>query len=383
MNYSNEKNAGQDLNDLVQQDVVVDFLAWLYGDENLFRGPTGLRYPLTVRTEVATNPQMILGDWEKESRTFPESSWLLEEMKQKNSYLWNGKTYALRSVDSTEMENIGAGNVEADSTADSDLSNQKYYLQFTTGSYFDTINTCTILEVELQRAIASLPLNASHQDRYRAMPLRQALHGEKKGAKALEDAWLGRDRSAAIAISCLFAVYNGQDYCYFVRQRAGNLADGAGQYHIVPSMVFQPTNKDTASPDSYNLQNMILREVAEELFDREEGDQNILSHPEIADLQSLLYTGGASLQISGIAMDLLCLRPEILAVLTVHDSKWLARHASSICFSHHEYVQSQSENEGWYSVSDDALFLRGGELEPRHCVASGAASAILGLPFVR
>ncbi len=352
----------KDLNHFLQQDIIVDFLAWLYGNDVLFRGPTGLKYPLVVRTNVSSNPHRILGDWAEETRSFPQSSWLLAEMQQRNSYLWNGKTYVLRYID-----------IDAEGAC----------LHCTTGSYFETVNTCTILEVELQRAITSLPINASHSERYEAMPLRRSLHGRRKGAKALEDAWSGRGRSAAIAISCLFAVHDGQDYRYFVRQRSANLADGSGQYHIVPSMVFQPTAEDPWNPASYSLQNTILREMAEELFDREEGDRDPLAYPEIRDLQSLLLDGGASLQISGIAMDLLCLRPEILAVLVVRDPQWLARYTSSLCFSRHEYVSGRPDSEGWCSVDDDSLFIRGGELEPRRCVATGAASAILGLPWVR
>lgn len=347
-------------NQFFRQDAIVDFLAWLYGDQALFRGPTGLRYPLTVETQVSPHAEHMLGDLSRETCTFPEDTWLLQDMKQQNSYLWNGPTYALHSIDGPNHQ-----------------------LQCRVGSYFDTVNTCTILEVELQRAIAALGPQASHDERYAAMPLRYALHQGYRGARALADAWTGRGRSAAIAISCLFAVFDGHDYRYFVRQRSSRLADGAGLHHIVPSMVFQPTGNDPADPASYSLKNTILREVAEELFNREEGDQNPLHYPEITDLKTLLHSGGADLTISGLAMDLLCLRPEILAVLVVHDPQWLARHASSLCFSRHEYEQTTAETESWHSVQNEALFIRGGDLEPRRCIAAGAASAILGLPLVR
>lgn len=346
----------------VAPDMTVDFLAWLYGSDRLFRGPGDLTYPLVVRTTVSPDPAAILGDWARENRSFDPSSWLLEEMQQRNSHLWNGETYAMRYLETAP---------EGDR------------LHCTTGSYFDTVNTCTILEVELRRAMATVPEDASHEVRYEAMPLRRALHGTRQGEEALEDAWSSRERSAAIAISCLFVVNDGQDYRYFVRQRSANLADGAGLYHIVPSMVFQPTAADPLDPKSYSIQNTIFREVAEELFDREESDPDLISCPEIADLQSLLANGGASLKISGIAMDLLCLRPEILAVLVVRDPQWLARYGSSLRFSRHEYATIQPDSEGWRSVNDGSVFLPGGEFDPRHCVATGAASAILGLPWER
>ena len=355
-------NLDKNLNELLRTNMIVDFLGWLYGSDNLFQGATGLTYPLVVRTSKNPDPFAVLGDWAVETRSFPESSWLLEEMQKTNSHLWNGKTYALRYLENSDQGDL---------------------LHCTTGSYFDTVNTCTILEVELRRAMETLPDDASHEVRYEAMPLRQELHGTRKGFEALEDTWLGKGRSAAIAISCFFAVYDGQDYQYFVRQRSANLADGAGLYHIVPSMVFQPTTNDPLDPKSYNIQNTILREVAEELFDHEDADCNPITYPEIADLQSLLVNGGASLRISGIAMDLLCLRPEILALLVVDDPQWLARHGSSLRFSRHEYTTDKTDRESWRSLNDSSVFLPGGEFDPCNCVATGAASVILGLPLIR
>ncbi len=342
--------------------LTVEFLAWLYGSEHLFHSPTGMVYPLVVQPIDAIAPNQLLGNLSQEHRSFPQSSWLLEEMKQSNSYLWNGKTYALQSLETTT-----AG----------------YRLHCVLGSYFDTVNTCTILEVELHRAITALPSTASHAERYDAMPLRQALHGDRRGTAALADAWSSRERSAAVAIACLFVVETGEDSLYFVRQRSTNLADGGGQYHIVPSMVFQPTSADPWDPNDYNLENTILREVAEELFSREECDRKLNTYPEIADLQEQLRTGGATLTVSGIAMDLLCLRPEILVVLHVRNPDWFAKHGSGLSFSHHEYVTDRPEQDSWRSTQDDRPFHPGGEFDPHRCIATGAASTILGLARIR
>ncbi|BAZ90683.1 hypothetical protein NIES932_21850 [Raphidiopsis curvata NIES-932] len=167
-----------------------------------------------------------------------------------------------------------------------------------------------------------------------------------------------------------------------LRQRSGQVADGPGQYHIVPSMVFQPTGTDPFDPDSYNVEKTILREVAEELFNYEEGDFDPLSHPEIADLKTLLDQGGATLKITGIAMDLLCLRPELLTLLCIQDSTWFERHGGSLCFSDHEYDYDPSSGESWRSILDDEPFQSEGELAPHRCVATGAVSALLAKQYL-
>ena len=336
--------------------IITDFLSWLYGQDALFKSPYGLTYSLNVNEFPGCETAVTLGTLSRETRSFPASSWLLDEMRQRKGQLWNGATYALDSIE---------------------FDRDRACIHCTVGSYFDTVNTCTILEVELERAIAALPTDATHAARYDAMPLRQQLHGDRRGQAALNDAWTGRGRSAAIAISCCAIVNDGMGDRYFVQRRSTEVADGGGQYHIVPSMVFQPVDSDPFSSQNYSLENTILREVAEELFDREEDGRDPLEYSEIADLKALLDQGGAELTISGIAMDLMCLRPEILAVLHVRDRGWFERHGGAIAFSRHEYA-AVANDPGWRAIDDEGPFLAGGEFAPGRCVATGAASAILG-----
>lgn len=363
---------------LSRQGTITRFLAWLYGEEALFRSSMGLIYPLNVRSWVddPKESRAVLGDLRSETRQFPSSSWLLAEMQQNHKHLWNGKTYALDHVTSASSTN-GETELGGDNR-----------LHCTVGSYFDTVNTCTILEVELERAMAHLDPDLSPEQYYNALPLRHQLHGDHRGKDALRDAWTGRNRSAAVAISCCFVVNVGStsnprdQHRYFLRQRSGQVADGAGQYHIVPSMVFQPMGTDPLDPDSYNIEKTILREVAEELFNYAEGDLDLLSCPEVADLKTLLDQGGATLRITGIAMDLLCLRPELLALLHIQNPTWFERHGGSLRFSDHEYDNNPSGVESWRSILDDEPFQIEGELAPQNCVATGAVSALLAKQYL-
>lgn len=354
---------------------ITAFLEWLYGDEALLKSPCGTVYPVTVKSCTLVNPEDVLLDLIPDSRQFPATSWLLEELKQQNSHLWNGRTYVFRELDS---------------------ASSWPRLLCSTGYYFDTVNTCLILTEELKRTIAAVR-ETDFASLYEAMSVRRGIHANQTGKAALEDVWTGANRSAAISISCLFAVYDGVSYRYYVRRRSSKLADDAGLFHVIPSMVFQPVAKEGQERDDFNITNTILRELAEELFDYQDltaTDVNVKSdswapYPEIVALQELLQKGEAELVIAGVAMDLFNLRPEIIAVLVVHSADWLKQYQSQIRFSTSEYVSdadSESAADGYESyrdIDDDSVFQPDGEFSPANGVPVGAACLILGLPIAR
>jgi len=49
------------------------------------------------------------------------------------------------------------------------------------------------------------------------------------------------------------------------------------------------------------------------------------THPAVSDLRVMLQTGQAELQLTGVAFNLLSLRPEICALLIIHEEGWYAR----------------------------------------------------------
>jgi len=340
------------------------FLAWLYGEEALLKSSYSTIYPVAVKLCTLTNPEDVLVDLTEDTRQFPATSWLLEEMKQQNQHLWNGKTYVFLGLDSTSTDPR---------------------LHCAEGYYFDTVNTCIVLEEELKRNLAKAT-ESDFASLYATMHLRRAIHQNQIGKAALADAWSGERRSAAIAICCLFVASDGVSYRYYVRRRSANLADGAGLYHVIPSMVFQPIAKDGNEPDSFSITNTILREVAEELFDHEEEvtpEHETNCPPEIMALRELLQTGGAELLITGVAMELLSLRPEILAVLIVHDPEWLQQYESHIRFSSSEYANDTEDTKSDRDLDDETVLEPGGEFAPENCVVAGAACLIVGLPVAR
>lgn len=351
---------------------ITDFLTWLYGEEALLHGHNGIVYPVTVKRCYAINPEDILLDVISDNRQFPNSSRLLEEMKQKQLHLWNGPTYVFRKL----------GQVS-----------HLPQLQCSVGHYFDTINTCMVLAEELKPNIAT-GTDVNFDSLYRAMPLRRTLHAGRTGKAALEDVWTGNNRSAAISISCLFVVCDRVSYYYYAHRRSSKLADDAGLYHVIPSMVFQPITEHVQSPYDFNITNTILRELAEELFERDEFTDTDIeaehsgAYPEIVALQELLRAGSAELVVTGVAVDLLTLRPEILAVLVVHASDWLGRFQQDIqfCSEFRDAADPPSkihEQESRFYLDDDSILQPGCEFGLENSVVTGAACLILGLPVAR
>src|SRR5690606_15727230 len=66
----------------------------------------------------------------------------------------------------------------------------------------------------------------------------------------------------------------------------------------------------------------LYREYLEELVGMKEGDDAMLSHPALRDLQAMETTGEAVIYLTGVSMNLLTLRTEISAVLLIHDEAW-------------------------------------------------------------
>ena len=344
---------------------IVSFLSWLYGEEALLKGPHRTIYPVTVRPFMSSDIEDILWELIPDDRRFPRTSDVLERMKRENRHLWNGRTYILREV--IDKKSFPG-------------------LRCSPGCYFDTINTCAVLVEELNCLVSTPGSNNSDFPRvYKNMPGRQRIHPGLMKQDALGDVWSGKGRSAAIGISCLFVINDGASYRYCMHRRSTGVADDAGLYHIVPSMIFQPISRD--EQDDFNITRCILRELGEELFSHDEiygpGDKApVKEYSEMVSLRQLLQTAEAELVITGLAVDLLNLRPEILSVLIVHQEEWFYRHHQAFRFSPLEYAVDK-ETPGYVELDDAAIFESNGEFAPHRCTAVGAACLVVGLPAAR
>ena len=189
------------------------------------------------------------------------------------------------------------------------------------GGYFDMLATCAALERELRDAVAQGWMRA---------PSRVVYHRHVPPAEALTR---GLRRSATIGIGTLTVFNDGAGYNAILARRSSATAIDSGMFHVLPAMIFQPTTANFADPREWSIRHQILREVLEELFAYPEqlNPQRwnfFYDHPALLYLEELLVTGGAQLCATGIVLNLLTLRPEVSALLLIHDPAWY-RHISA------------------------------------------------------
>ena len=206
-----------------------------------------------------------------------------------------------------------------------------------TAPYFDMVATCDALDHEL-RDYAS--------GERATMPLREQLFAEVPPEEALLS---GAGRAAAIGISVLtvFAMEK-RGYHALLVQRSNNLAVGAGLYHIMPAFVFQPFGPPWWNETLWSIEHQILREFGEELFGMPEfhdwpdsvSPDYFKSYAPVAGLIAMLADGRASLTLTGIALNLLSMRPEVCTLLVIHDPSWYKAHKEQLRAEQHTERQA-------------------------------------------
>jgi hypothetical protein len=185
------------------------------------------------------------------------------------------------------------------------------------GYYFDMLATCAAFERELRDAAA---------ETYIRLPARSRYHREVQPLSALRS---GRGRSAAIGGACLLVFKQQGRYQAVLGRRSARAATDPGFFHLLPAFIFQPLSA-TVQEGEWSIRRHIYREFLEELFGMPEVSaperlDYFAEHPALVDLEQMLATGQAGLYLTGISLNLLTLRPEISALLLIHDENWYAR----------------------------------------------------------
>jgi hypothetical protein len=168
--------------------------------------------------------------------------------------------------------------------------------------------------------------------------------------------------------------------------------------------MFQPFIADESGPSmqsQFSVSGTVLREFVEELYgvgELETGDGRIdpdaIYHRREAKLLTgMLESGSARLLYTGIAVNLLALRPEICTLLVIDDPRWFENEGGEIRFCGEYLRQSERTDllpdQRWVQLIE----LRGDDLQPefgwkRHLrpgtlVAPGWAGTVLGLEVAR
>jgi hypothetical protein len=196
-------------------------------------------------------------------------------------------------------------------------------------TYFDVLRTSYSLEWEILRAFSRIPEDASPDEDAisKLLPLRNKLH--EHVSDPVRD---GRGRASGVAVSTLVAYQGESGQVLFLLRRRGTLsiAMRKGLFHVLPSGMFQSQFGDYEV--EYNLLHSMLWEYVEEYFSHDESVTRRESSKWFYDLQPVkemfgyLEKGDAELYWTGIAVDLLNLRPEILLLLRIKNVAWAPNH---------------------------------------------------------
>jgi hypothetical protein len=195
-----------------------------------------------------------------------------------------------------------------------------------------------------------------------------------------------------MSISTLIVFDDGDTYQAFVRQRSGRTAAHSDLYHVIPSFMFQPMLGDVRR--EYSVRHNVFREYLEELFGVEEmrlskGELALdwfYDHEELAYLRSLLDAGSAELLLTGFAVNMLNLRPEICTLLLIRDPNWRRRRIAGnwefetpqqMFDRRQDYIRPVDVNRGDDEIAAELARLPGTFVPP------GAAAFWLGVDVAR
>jgi transcriptional regulator with XRE-family HTH domain len=270
------------------------------------------------------------------------------------------------------------------------------------GTYYHSLSTSECLDPELLEVLAAWP-DTAPEAAWARLPRRAWLHGHV--ADPVAD---GRCRSAAIGISTLTIVrvrtrdFDG--YKMFLSPRSVTVTTQRRRYHVVPSGMFQPFVPAEAADSlraQFSVHANVVREFVEELYGVEEletGDGRvdpdaIYRRREARLLGRMLEVGDAALLYTGVAVNLLALRPEICTVLIVRDPNWWEQECGELRLCD-EYMQQSEQvellpDQRWVQLINldrDTLELEARwreALRARTVVAPGVAAIELGLRVAR
>lgn len=260
------------------------------------------------------------------------------------------------------------------------------------GGYLQALDTCDELDWELKsrHELLTGATPAHMQTFWDKLALRRRLH-----AAVANPVINGSRRHAAIAVSTLLAFRQDDDIQLLIRRRGPtSVAVHVGMVHVVPSFMFQPAT--CGLEDEFSVCHNFYREYLEELFNRpepetQEGDAHYFyGDPRLQYLRSLMERGVATFHLSGVAVNLLNLRPEICTLMLINTPEWYERHRQAAMYEERFHycdewmpVTQMGETAAravskLKYVSDDATLLGQAGIQPWELVPPGAAALWLG-----
>jgi len=246
------------------------------------------------------------------------------------------------------------------------------------------------LEWELHQAVGSAEVRGKPTvaEVRRRLTLRQQLLSNV--SNPLLD---GNGRVAPVAASVLLAYADDNKLRLFLRRRGPHsIVYDRGKWHVYPSAMFQAPCCDYET--EFSLIHLALWEYVEELFDvpdpkdRRSDPKWFYSLDSVRELMNMIREETAQLWLTGIALNMSSLRPEVLMLLCISDKEWFSRHqtgeAGAQVFRYSKEIAVSGEATGQLFLRP---ILKGGPEEmfdrlnfaPYSVVPVGAAALYLGI----
>lgn len=230
------------------------------------------------------------------------------ELKSRNNVRrpFNGDCYRLMSI-----RRVG-DNIEFD---------------FQNTQYFDYVNTCEILGVELADQYIAHQSSTDGKAGTSWVPTQSQLARRGPAASAFDFG----NRAAFVGVNCLLMIRNystGQDgrksHKFYFHDRGESTLEAQNTLHVVPAGGHQPLEEAFGNKLDVSLWRTAVREFCEELFDKKEmthskadgGD--FLERNEVkAQLKAFIFSGAARFFFMGVGLDPVTTKPEVLVAIVV------------------------------------------------------------------
>lgn len=299
-----------------QNPLLYEFLDFLYGGDYILKRD-GKIYPLAVfsiNKKQSKHPESIKGtlnqkiDVELTSEINKQGDSYMKILKRLKTPITNKRTFRLLDMQTKGKISLNCG----------------------LGWYEGTVSSSDVLEWEILTKFGQKnPTKEKFGEFLKQLKSRNSISSTYS-----EHLLSGNGMDRAIAISTLVVFRHRGGWATFVRERSPrNVAVHSDLLHVIPSFMFQPMVGQYS--DEFNITHNIYREYLEEIFSKKEprevnGETDPLYFFDDDDLKYLLKlikTKKASLSLTGIAINLLNLRPEICSLLLIDTPDWYRNHS--------------------------------------------------------
>ncbi|MBI3978023.1 MAG: hypothetical protein HY331_07550 [Chloroflexi bacterium] len=293
---------------------LADFLADLYPGAPLLTW-AGRRYPVALFPAPAdppVAPNAALGALDLVNRAAPDRAVRRLGRSYIRRLLASGRPLAnlpIFAIDRLQIDSAGVPRLDC-----------------AIGRYFDALATGSLLELELLARLPNAAARGMAGLSWDRLPLRW--RAQRLAGNPL---WNGAGRAAAVGISTVLAfTREDRSFAVLLKERSLRLASAVDRFHVVPSLIFQPLTGDPAQ--AFDVEAAVEREYLEEVLgvpEPGEGppDAAAAGGADLAFLRHLRDRGEAELRLTGVAVDLLSLRPEICTLLLIRTPEWYRHHA--------------------------------------------------------